>query len=300
MMQAFRTILREEGISRGLYSGITPAISGSIPATTLYFGTYEFTKRNLITKEVGCPDTIAHLIAGSIGDVAASIVYVPSEVLKTRMQLQGRYNNPHFISGYNYRNTWHAAKMIVQYDGFGSLYHGYKATLLRDVPFSALQFAFYEKFKQLATLYWAVPGDPLTLGAEIVCGSFAGGIAGAMTTPLDVVKTLLQTQQKRKKSMSTTSSSSAGSKPITSSKAVVVASPTTTTSATPLQPKYYTGIVDGLLWNYRHQGLGGLFRGLGPRVFWTSLQSAAMFVIYEQALSLQEHMRTLNEKPYSS
>ena len=35
--------------------------------------------------------------------------------------------------------------MIVKYDGVGALYQGYRATLLRDVPFSALQFAFYGK-----------------------------------------------------------------------------------------------------------------------------------------------------------
>ncbi|RUS21145.1 mitochondrial carrier domain-containing protein [Jimgerdemannia flammicorona] len=196
---------------------------------------------------------------------------------------------------------------IVKYDGFGSLYHGYKATLLRDVPFSALQFAFYgkgswasfpffvtpEKFKQLALVHWVTPGDPLTLGAELACGSFAGGIAGAMTTPLDVVKTLLQTQQKRKKSSSSKHSSipssAASSKPIMTSP-----SPT----QPPTQTKYYTGILDGLLWNYRHQGLGGLFRGIGPRVFWTSLQSAAMFVIYEQVLRVQDEARTSGTWPY--
>lgn len=57
--------------------------------------------------------------------------------------MQGRYNNPAFISGYNYKNTWHALQMIVKYDGVGALYQGYRATLMRDVPFSALQFAFY-------------------------------------------------------------------------------------------------------------------------------------------------------------
>src|SRR3954471_18126500 len=66
MFQAYRTILLEEGISRGLYSGITPAMSGSIPATTIYFGTYELTKRNLIANDV--PDVAAHLTAGAIGD----------------------------------------------------------------------------------------------------------------------------------------------------------------------------------------------------------------------------------------
>jgi hypothetical protein len=110
MVQSYRLILKEEGVLRGLYAGITPAMLGSIPGTTLYFGTYEFTKRNLTAN--GVPDFIAHLCAGSFGDLAASVIYVPSEVLKTRMQLQGRYNNPHFISGYNYRNTWHATRIV--------------------------------------------------------------------------------------------------------------------------------------------------------------------------------------------
>jgi hypothetical protein len=81
-----------------------------VPGTALYFGIYEFTKRNLTANSI--PEVVAHLTAGSLGDLAASVVYVPSEVLKTRMQLQGRYNNPHFVSGYNYKGTWHAAKTV--------------------------------------------------------------------------------------------------------------------------------------------------------------------------------------------
>ena len=81
-----------------------------VPATALYFSIYEFTKRMLTGYNV--PEVVSHLTAGSLGDLFASIFYVPSEVLKTRLQLQGRYNNPHFISGYNYRGTWHATKVV--------------------------------------------------------------------------------------------------------------------------------------------------------------------------------------------
>lgn len=83
-----------------------------VPGTTLYFAVYEMTKRTL--NETSVPEVISHLTAGSLGDLAASVIYVPSEVLKTRLQLQGRYNNPHFVSGYNYRNTWHATKMVIE------------------------------------------------------------------------------------------------------------------------------------------------------------------------------------------
>ncbi|KAF9923176.1 hypothetical protein FBU30_006749 [Linnemannia zychae] len=279
MFHAYSTILREEGVSRGLYSGLAPAMTGSLPGTTLYFGTYEYTKRTLTA--AGCPDTLAHLAGGSIGDFFASFIYVPSEVLKTRMQLQGRYNNPSFISGYNYKNTWHALQMIVKYDGVGALYQGYRATLVRDVPFSALQFAFYEKFKVEARKWEARPDGQMSLHIETACGAVAGGLAGFLTTPLDVMKTLLQTQVK---------------KPATPSTSIA-----TGTAAAVVNQKYYVGIWDGLKWNLKHHGvIGGLFRGVGPRVFWTSLQSAIMFVFYEQAIQLQENMRHFGHYPYAS
>ncbi|CAG8472743.1 14273_t:CDS:2 [Funneliformis mosseae] len=264
MMHAYTTIVKQEGIMRGLYGGVVPAMLGSVPATTIYFGTYEFVKRNIIGLKTGVPDTVAHLAAGSIGDFMASVVYVPSEVLKTRLQLQGRYNNPHFVSGYNYKNTWHAAQMVYKLEGPGAFYHGYKATLLRDVPFSALQFAFYEKFKLWAKMY--KNSNYLSLHWEIATGALAGGLAGALTTPLDVIKTLLQTQIK---------------------KPSAIKQPSSTPSAAQKPPHYYyTGIWEGMLWNYRHQGIGGLFRGIGPRVAWTAMQSGLMFVIYEQVLEL--------------
>ncbi|KAK3840028.1 MAG: mitochondrial carrier domain-containing protein [Linnemannia elongata] len=306
MFHAYSTILREEGVSRGLYSGLAPAMTGSLPGTTLYFGTYEYTKRTLTA--AGCPDTLAHLAGGSIGDFFASFIYVPSEVLKTRMQLQGRYNNPSFISGYNYKNTWHALQMIVKYDGVAALYQGYRATLMRDVPFSALQFAFYEKFKVEARKWEARPDGQMSLHIETACGAVAGGLAGFLTTPLDVMKTLLQTQVKKPTSsvrillfdMAILSIEQLNLTTILLSLSFQATSIATGTVAASNQ-KYYVGIWDGLKWNLKHHGvIGGLFRGVGPRVFWTSLQSAIMFVFYEQAIHLQENMRHFGHYPYAS
>ncbi|BFZ59419.1 Vacuolar protein sorting-associated protein 52 [Saitoella coloradoensis] len=186
---AYRTIYRQEGL-RGLYGGITPAIMGSVPGTVMFFGTYEYSKRNLI--EAGMPDTLAHLSAGFLGDLVASTIYVPSEVLKTRLQMQGRYNNPHFSSGYNYRGTLHAIETISRLEGRGALFYGYKATILRDLPFSALQFAFYERFKKAAHDH--VGSRDIGMPLETLTGAMAGGLAGMITTPLDVVKTRIQTQ----------------------------------------------------------------------------------------------------------
>jgi hypothetical protein len=181
--QAYRTIFLEEGLFRGLYSGVTPAFMGSLPGTVIFFGTYEYSKRYLI--DSGCPDGLAYLAGGFIGDLFASFVYVPSEVLKTRLQLQGRHNNPHFMSGYNYRGTLDAARTIVRVEGPAALFYGYKATIMRDLPFSALQFAFYEQFRERAKMYKG-PGNDLGLGLEIGTGAMAGGLAGVITCPLGI------------------------------------------------------------------------------------------------------------------
>ncbi|KAM7216180.1 hypothetical protein V8F06_008397 [Rhypophila decipiens] len=187
---SYYTIFRQEGIRRGLYGGWLPALMGSFPGTVLFFGSYEFSKRHML--DYGVQPHLAYLASGFIGDLAASIVYVPSEVLKTRLQLQGRHNNPYFASGYNYRGTRDAVRTIVRNEGFSALFYGYGATLYRDLPFSALQFMFYEQGQSWAR-QWQGSRD-IGWQLELLTGAAAGGLAGTMTCPLDVVKTRLQTQ----------------------------------------------------------------------------------------------------------
>lgn len=134
---------------------------------------------------------MTNLPPGFLADLASSPIYVPSEVIKTRLQLQGRYNNPFFNSGYNYRSSMHALMTIIRTEGASELFSGYKATILRDLPYSAMQFAFYEKEQQWARRY--VGGKDIGLGLEIATGASAGGLAGIITCPLDVVKTRIQT-----------------------------------------------------------------------------------------------------------
>ncbi|EKG14069.1 Mitochondrial substrate/solute carrier [Macrophomina phaseolina MS6] len=191
MGSTYRTIFRQEGLLRGLYGGVVPAFLGSFSGTVIFFGTYEWTKRTMVDAGVAPP--IAYFTGGLLADLFAAPLYVPSEVLKTRLQLQGRYNNPYFDSGYNYRGTWHAARTIVRLEGWHALFHGFKATLARDLPFSALQFAFYEQEQKLAKAW--VGSKDIGLPLEILTGATAGGMAGVITCPLDVVKTRIQTQQ---------------------------------------------------------------------------------------------------------
>ena len=234
---------------------------------------------------------------GLFGDLAAAPAYVPSEVLKTRLQLQGRYNNPYFNSGYNYRSTTDAARTIVRTEGFSALFHGYKATLWRDLPFSALQFTFYEKERELAKSYMGSNNIGLLL--EIATAASAGGAAGVITTPLDVVKTRIQTQLPELPEASNYPAKSAVS-PSSSSKHTSIARPTTThishnrpisTSSPSTTLKAHgaatldtSSVFTGLKIIYKTEGMAGWFRGVGPRFVWTSVQSGTMLVLYQTLL----------------
>ncbi|KAK3201480.1 hypothetical protein GRF29_185g1074790 [Pseudopithomyces chartarum] len=178
MGNTYHTIWRQEGITRGLYGGVQPAFVGSFLGTCAFFGTYEWSKRLMI--DYGVAPSVSYFTAvlshpGLVADLAAAPVYVPSEVLKTRLQLQGRHNNPYFNSGYNYRSTLDAARTIARSEGFGALFYGYKATLWRDLPFSALQFAFYEEERQWAKDYMG--SNNIGLPLEILTAASAGGMA---------------------------------------------------------------------------------------------------------------------------
>jgi len=54
-----------------------------------------------------------------------------------------------------------------------------------------------EKFKFEAKRWEARPDGQMSMHIETACGAVAGGLAGFLTTPLDVMKTLLQTQVKK-------------------------------------------------------------------------------------------------------
>lgn len=218
------------------------------------------------------------------------MVYVPSEVLKTRLQLQGRYNNPFFYSGYNYRSTWDAARTIARTEGFGALYSGYKATIVRDLPFSALQFAFYEQERAFA-MRWLGTKD-LSLDVEVATALSAGGAAGVITCPLDVVKTRTQTQispddhakssqashmEKRAKKLASTQTRALHSSPRT----VPTTAPTLDTSS----------VIHGLRLIYQTEGIGGWFRGVGPRFVWTGVQTGTMLVMYQYLLKYFDTLR---------
>ena len=66
------------------------------------------------------------------------------------------------------------------------------ATLARDVPFSALYWSGLEPIRRAMLPSNTRASQAQIMTANFVAGTVGGGLAAAVTTPLDVVKTRLQ------------------------------------------------------------------------------------------------------------
>jgi len=197
--QAVRTIVAEEGVLGGLFAGIGATLLFAGPATAIYFGSYETAKAwgaAVIPSPSYAP--AVHLAAGALSELASSVVVVPQEVIKSRMQLGA---NPSVSTGgwlttqSNYRNAVHAIVSIVREEGVRGLYAGFRACVAVDCTFGAIQFVLYEHLKSLHRLRTGkLPTDELSTAEALGAGAAAGGLAGLATNPLDVVAARLMVQ----------------------------------------------------------------------------------------------------------
>ena len=176
----------------GIYRGVGSAIIGSAPGAALFFCTYEFSKSFLSARrhakqltdgqdgEWAAP--IEHMIAASLGEVAACAVRVPTEVVKQRAQA-GQY--PSSLSALTGILSQHRTVGISGV--WLELYRGWFVTIMREVPFTVIQFPLWESMKEYRRRKSGK--DSITALESGLFGSAAGAIAAGFTTPLDVLKT---------------------------------------------------------------------------------------------------------------
>jgi solute carrier family 25 iron transporter 28/37 len=167
--------IRRDGITR-LWRGTSTMLLGSVPAHAGYFSLYEWGKVQFGAN--GQQHTpFAAGLSGALATVAHDLIMTPMDVVKQRLQLG-------FHSG-----VWDAVRTIVQTQGMHGLYRSFPVALSMNIPFASINVAANESFKRSLN-----PSGEQHLHISLVCGALAGGVAGALTTPLDVVRTRIQTQ----------------------------------------------------------------------------------------------------------
>uniref|UniRef100_A0A0G4HM95 Mitochondrial carrier protein n=1 Tax=Chromera velia CCMP2878 TaxID=1169474 RepID=A0A0G4HM95_9ALVE len=233
---AFKATWSRSGF-RGLYAGFAIAGIGSVPAQCLYFTSYEFFRKVILSRTGGGEKEkegsfAVDFVSGFLAEAVSCVLWVPIDVSKEQLQTQAE------LKVTNHTGSFNAIRNIIRHDGLLKIYRGYYATLLSFGPFSAFYFMFYEQFKTLllqlrgrrprlsneqnqggadsscenerkvgtscAEQAAEVAGSSRSLlfGEALVVGTCAGAAASFITTPLDLVKLRLQVQRSAARSAS--------------------------------------------------------------------------------------------------
>ncbi|XP_009074809.1 PREDICTED: mitochondrial carnitine/acylcarnitine carrier protein [Acanthisitta chloris] len=146
-----KQLYREAGI-RGVYKGTVLTLMRDVPASGMYFMTYEgvSSKQILTRKGHSVSDLSAPkiLFAGGLAGIFNWAVAIPPDVLKSRFQTApaGKYPN-------GFRDV---LKELIREEGIASLYKGFTAVMIRAFPANAACFLGFEVAMKF--LNWVAPG----------------------------------------------------------------------------------------------------------------------------------------------
>ena len=156
----------------------------------------------------------------------------PFDVIKQRMQMHGS----------KHRTVLQCASTVYKQEGLRAFYVSYPTTLTMTVPFTAVQFSVYEWAKKVLN-----PSESYSPITHVSAGAFSGAVAAAVTNPLDVAKTLLQTRG----------------------------------NSTDMQIRNASGMFEAFKIINAREGLKGFARGLSPRVLTFMPSNALCWLSYE-------------------
>ena len=118
--------LRGEGILRA-YRGVKPAVFGAVPSSAIYFGTYESMKLFLVPLQLLLPRQCIHMLAAGTGNLLSSLVLVPKDLVKIRMQASAAAST-------SKRSVLAIVREIYRREGLRGFYPSYRATLAKNIP----------------------------------------------------------------------------------------------------------------------------------------------------------------------
>ncbi len=149
------------------------------------------------------------------------------------------------MHGSVYRSIWDCARTVYRSEGLTAFYVSYPTTLTMTIPFTAMQFTAYESISKVIN-----PTKKYDPATHCIAGGLAGAVAAGITTPLDVVKTLLQTRG----------------------------------TAFDLEIRHAKGLWHAASIIHRRDGWLGFFRGLKPRVVTTMPSTAICWFVQPPSL----------------
>eukprot|EP00605_Chrysophyceae_sp_TOSAG23-4_P000198 GSChrysophyteH1.ASY1.ANO1.234.1 assembled CDS len=169
-------IVEREGLFR-LWRGVSAMFAGCIPAHAAYFSIFESMKK-MTGADADGHRPVEAALCGASAAFSHDMCMTPFDTIKQRMQL-----------GY-YKSLTHCIKSVAAKEGFAAFYVSLPTTLAMNLPFGMIMVAVNESSRKFLS-----NGDKrVSVSTSMIAGALAGGVAAAFTTPLDIIKTRLQTQ----------------------------------------------------------------------------------------------------------
>lgn len=240
-----------------------------MPSAASFFVVYDGVKRSLLppatspdpaSTKLSSPSTTGiHILASSLGELAACLIRIPTEVVKQRAQA-GLFDGSSLSALHDILRFRHQRD-----GGYGTvlreLYRGGGVTIMREIPFTIVQFSLWEYLKAAYSERQSGHGDgrekgAVTAGESAVFGSLAGAVAAGLTTPLDVLKTNMMVARRGHGGEAGVS----------------------------MREREGAGTILGRI--RREEGWRGLFRGFGPRIAWISVGGAIFLGTYQWASNM--------------
>jgi solute carrier family 25 carnitine/acylcarnitine transporter 20/29 len=190
----FKSILANEGVS-GFFKGVWAPTYAQFVMGALAFAGNEFTKKFLepdLKPGESC-GAFNGYISGCAGGLAQSIVLVPTDLVKCKMQVNNvdvHASKSTVASGNAYKGSLDCIVQTLRSEGVRGLYRGFIVTCCREVPSYGVYFLSYDKLNDYMT-------EKLKFQSTIsvvIAGGVAGSLSWLSVYPVDVIKTNLQIQ----------------------------------------------------------------------------------------------------------
>lgn len=196
-------ILSTEGIN-GLYRGASSSFTGMAIESAISFGLYSQTKELLQDYFMGGtqsskPQLQAIIPSAAFAGAVISFILCPAELVKCRMQVQGR--DTAISSFVRYSGPLDCALTTMKSEGISGIFRGGFATLLRESIGTATFFSTYElsrhyinlQLNSMASAHSRLSKSLSDVGVGIISGGVAGMAFWSVVLPFDVAKTIIQT-----------------------------------------------------------------------------------------------------------
>lgn len=178
-----KSIMTNEGIP-ALWKGAVPTAMGMVAENAMAFGVNEALKRTFPDEAKSDPtkrpDLLKPFLMGAITGCCSATVLLPSEVVKAKTQV---------VVGSTEASSADIYKKMMKRQGIRSLFIGFDAQIMRDMPFYAFFFGTYEL--NCYSFRTFVPSMPEELN-YFLSGGFAGMLGWTAAMPFDVPKTNVQ------------------------------------------------------------------------------------------------------------